>query len=122
MLIAIRFCFMPLLRSELYRVAELWNQHKISSSKFGNSSGPTGRPDCMLFLAHLYNTDDFKVSVDKDDVLDFIIHARCACLIIVRSSKNNNNNNNIFISYIKYTNITPPANSRANQGRWCQEP
>ena len=26
----------------------------------------------------------------------------------------NNNNNNIFISYIKYTNITPPANSKAN--------
>ena len=23
-------------------------------------------------------------------------------------------NNNIFISYIKYTNITPPANSKAN--------
>ena len=32
---------------------------------------------------------------------------------------NNNNNNTIFISCIKYTNITPPANSRANQGRWC---
>ena len=32
---------------------------------------------------------------------------------------NNNNNNNIFISYIKYTNITPPANSKANRGRWC---
>ena len=30
-----------------------------------------------------------------------------------------NNNNNIFISYIKYTNITPPANSKANRGRWC---
>ena len=29
-----------------------------------------------------------------------------------------NNNNNIFISYIKYTNITPPANSKANRGRW----
>ena len=29
------------------------------------------------------------------------------------------NNNNIFISYIKYTNITPPANSKANRGRWC---
>ena len=28
-------------------------------------------------------------------------------------------NNNIFISYIKYTNITPPANSKANRGRWC---
>ena len=31
----------------------------------------------------------------------------------------NNNSNNIFNSYIKYTNITPPANSKANQGRWC---
>ena len=30
-----------------------------------------------------------------------------------------NDNNNIFISYIKYTNITPPANSKANRGRWC---
>ena len=30
-----------------------------------------------------------------------------------------NNNNNVFISYIKYTNITPPANSKANRGRWC---
>ena len=29
------------------------------------------------------------------------------------------NNNSIFISYIKYTNITPPANSKANRGRWC---
>ena len=32
-----------------------------------------------------------------------------------------NNNNNIFISYIKYTNITPPANSKANRGRWCED-
>ena len=31
------------------------------------------------------------------------------------------NNNNIFISYIKYTNITPPANSKANRGRWCED-
>ena len=27
-------------------------------------------------------------------------------------------NNNVFISFIKYTNITPPANSKANRGRW----
>ena len=33
----------------------------------------------------------------------------------------NNNNNNIFISYIKYTSITPPANSKANRGRWCED-
>ena len=36
-----------------------------------------------------------------------------------RNNNNNNNNNNIFISYIKYTNITPPANSKANRGRGC---
>ena len=31
------------------------------------------------------------------------------------------NNNIVFISYIKYTNITPPANSKANRdrGSWC---
>ena len=34
---------------------------------------------------------------------------------------NNNNNNNIFISFIKYTSITPPANSKANRGRWCED-
>ena len=31
------------------------------------------------------------------------------------------NNNNIFISFIKYTSITPPANSKANRGRWCED-
>ena len=31
------------------------------------------------------------------------------------------NNNSIFISYIKYTNITPPANGKANRGRWCED-
>ena len=71
----IRFCFMALLRKELYQVAELWNQHIISSSKFGNSSGPRGRPDCMFFLPHLYSTEDFKVSVDEDDVQEFIDHS-----------------------------------------------
>ena len=30
------------------------------------------------------------------------------------------NNNNIFISYIKNTSITPPANSKANRGMWLR--
>ncbi|PFX16238.1 hypothetical protein AWC38_SpisGene19504 [Stylophora pistillata] len=71
----IRFCFMPILRNELYQVAELWNQHRISSSKFGNSSGPRGRPDCMFFLPHLYSTDDYKTDVDEDDVQEFYDHS-----------------------------------------------
>ena len=71
----IRFCFMPILRNELYQVAELWNQHRISSSKFGNSSGPRGRPDCMFFLPHLYNTDDYRTDVDEDDLQEFYDHS-----------------------------------------------
>jgi hypothetical protein len=68
----IRFCFMNILRKELHQVAELWNQHIISSSKFGNSSGPRGRPDCMYSLPHLYSTSDYKVDIDQHEVDQFI--------------------------------------------------
>ncbi|PFX11893.1 hypothetical protein AWC38_SpisGene24237 [Stylophora pistillata] len=71
----IRFCFMPILRNELYQVAELWNQHRISSSKFANGSGPRRRPDWMFFLPHLYSTDDYKTDVDEDDVQEFYDHS-----------------------------------------------
>ena len=49
------------------------------------------------------------------------IAGKLLCTIKHLSSYNNilTTNNNIFISYIKYTNITPPANSKANRGRWC---
>ena len=60
----IQFCFMQILRNELHQVAEMWNQQLIASSKFGNSSGPRGRPDCMFFLPHLYNSEDYKVPVN----------------------------------------------------------
>ena len=62
---------MSILRNELHQVAESWNQHIISASKFGNSSGPRGRPDCMFFLPHLYNVEDCKLEVDLDEVDEF---------------------------------------------------
>lgn len=68
----IRFCFMQVLRNELHQVAEMWNQHLIASSKFGNSSGPRGRPDCMFFLPHLYNSEDYKVPVNPQELVEFI--------------------------------------------------
>ena len=52
-------------------MAESWNQHIISASKFGNSSGPRGRPDCMFFLPHLYDVEDCKLEVDLDEVDEF---------------------------------------------------
>jgi hypothetical protein len=55
----IRFCFMHILREELHQVAELWNQHIISSSKFANSS-------C---------TEDYKVHVDPHEIDEFVDHS-----------------------------------------------
>ena len=68
----IRFCFMQILRNELNEVAEMWNQHIIPSSKFGNGSCPRGRPDCMFFLPHLYNSENYKVPVDPQELEEFI--------------------------------------------------
>ena len=67
-----RFRFMQILRNELKEVAEMWNQHIIASSKFENSSGPRGRPDCMFFLPHLYNSENYKVPVDPQELEEFI--------------------------------------------------
>ena len=38
----IRFCFMDILRDELHKIAEMWNQHIIAPSKFANNNGPRG--------------------------------------------------------------------------------
>ncbi len=58
---------MSVLREELNQVAQSWNQHIISSSKFDNN-GP--RPDNVYFL-----TEDYKVEVDRQDIDEFDNHA-----------------------------------------------
>ena len=67
----IRFCFMQILRKELHQVAELWNEHIISPSKFGNNSGPRGKPDCMFFLPHLYGTENYQINIALDELEEF---------------------------------------------------
>lgn len=44
----LKFCFMPVLRAELQRVAQHWNLHKIRPSKTEDS--PAGRPDVLYFI------------------------------------------------------------------------
>ena len=61
----LRYCFMNILRKELYAVAVEWNHHIISKSING---GPNGRPDTMFFLPHLYNSDNFLENVDLQEV------------------------------------------------------
>ena len=73
----IRFCFMQILRKELHQVAELWNEHVISPSKFGNNSGPRGKPDCMFFLPHLYDTENYQVTIALDELEEFDHAAMC---------------------------------------------
>ncbi len=73
----IRFCFMQILRKELHQVAQLWNEHIISPSKFGNSSGPRGKPDCMFFLPHLYDTENYQVTIAFDELEELDHTAMC---------------------------------------------
>ena len=58
----LRYCFMHILRNELYTVAVEWNHHIISKSING---GPNGRSDTMFFLPHLYNPDSFLENVQE---------------------------------------------------------
>ena len=64
----LRFCFMHIIRKELFSVANEWNQHLISKSR---NSGPSGRPDSMFFLPHLFDAEDHLQDVDLDEVEEF---------------------------------------------------
>ena len=51
----IRFCFMPLIREDLNSICNEWNTHLIAKSRNG---GPSGRPNCMFYLHHLYDVEN----------------------------------------------------------------
>ena len=76
---------MQILREEIYKVAEMCNQHQIAPSKFGNSSGPRGKPDCMDFLPHLHSTKDCKVNVDPQEMEEFTHESTMCPLMLVKS-------------------------------------
>ena len=62
----LKFCFMPVIRHELHKVAVLWNLHKIRPST--NQESPSGRPDMLYFVPEVTGGEDLKVQVDLDDV------------------------------------------------------
>jgi len=53
----LRYCFIAIIRRDLQSVKEDWNNHLISKGR-GNK-GPTGRPNSMYFLPHLYDAQNF---------------------------------------------------------------
>ena len=62
----LKFCFLPLLRQELYLVAELWNTHNIQAQKRLEVHG--GKPDIMYFTPEVYNSQNYLISVDVENV------------------------------------------------------
>ena len=60
----LRFCFLPILRGELERVAKHWNLHKIRPSC--NESSPHGRPDTNYLLPELRNTMSYLHNVSSE--------------------------------------------------------
>lgn len=64
----IHFCFMPLIRKDLCSIMSHWNSHIISKSR---NNGPSGRPNCMFHLPHLYEAENFLQQVDQEEVDEF---------------------------------------------------
>ncbi|KAJ7385288.1 hypothetical protein OS493_016362 [Desmophyllum pertusum] len=62
----LKFCFMPVIRNELHKVAILWNLHKIRPST--NAESPSGRPDMLYFLPDVTGAEDLKEDIDLDDI------------------------------------------------------
>ena len=46
-------------------MAEEWDEHIISKSSNG---GPSGRPDTMYFLPHIFDCQDYLNPLDDDDI------------------------------------------------------
>ena len=51
-----RFCFLPLLQTELDETVTLWNSHRIRKVK--NSDSPAGRPDILYFSPSMSNATE----------------------------------------------------------------
>ena len=57
---------MPVLRKELYSVAQLWNIKAIQVKKNADVAG--GKPHLMFFVPEAYSTKNYLENIDKDEV------------------------------------------------------
>ena len=60
----LKFCFISVLRKELRKMVEEWNEHIISKSSNG---GPSGRPNTMYFLPHITDYQGYSDPLETDD-------------------------------------------------------
>ena len=62
----LKFCFMPLLKEELERVAQQWNLHRIRPS--ANEHSPSGRPDTIFFIPEAFHSTSYLQQVHPSDL------------------------------------------------------
>lgn len=62
----LKFCFMQVLRDELYKFAEQWNLHRIRPTT--NVDSPSGRPDLLYFLPEMNAARNLITPVSLDDI------------------------------------------------------
>lgn len=73
----LRFCFMQVLRDELFKFAEQWNLHRMRPSR--NVESPSGRPDTLYFLPEINRARNLITPVSLDDI--DIAEQRCCCRV-----------------------------------------
>ena len=61
------FCFNKLLQKELDQVRERWNTHYII---YSHHTTQAGIPEQMYFIPESYGTEDFKVVISHDDIIE----------------------------------------------------
>ena len=59
----LRFCFMPILRDELYEIAAYWNTHSIRP--VNNSETPNGRPDVLYYMPETQGHRNYKCTPEN---------------------------------------------------------
>lgn len=59
----LRFCFIPLIQTELDETKRLWNNHYIRKTK--NSESPPGRPNVLYFTPQLTGGEEHRVPLDS---------------------------------------------------------
>ena len=62
----LKFLFMPILRKELFLVAELWNTHAIQSQPRHEVTG--GKPDVLFFMPEIYQDRNYIIPVNREDI------------------------------------------------------
>jgi hypothetical protein len=62
----LKFLFMPILRKELFLVAELWNTHTIQSQPRHELN--SGKPDVLFFMPEIDNKRNYLIHVNTEDI------------------------------------------------------